>query len=116
MKIRTGFVSNSSSSSFIIFGKYFQSEEFQKKFNLTDEDMEDIGEMCIEDAGCFDEKIKDNLNGLEVMYCDGNYLIGDGLGSSRETIIKSMDNVIKILGVGCQLFSGIDCDGEISFD
>lgn len=38
MKIRNGFVSNSSSSSFCIFGATFKPEELQKAFNVSDDD------------------------------------------------------------------------------
>jgi hypothetical protein len=42
MKIRNGFVSNSSSSSFVLYGFKSNIKEIQKFFNKTDEEMEDF--------------------------------------------------------------------------
>ena len=117
MKIRTGFVSNSSSSSFVIFGKYFNEDEFNKMYNLTDEDVDDISDNGLEDANCFNEKIKEHLKGLTFRRLDdGDIIIGKSIGGDRKSIIKDMDTAIAALGDDCSLYTGINCDGDIILD
>jgi hypothetical protein len=62
MKTRQGFVSNSSSSSFIVFGKYLADSEEEK---IDQEKMEELGyELnCSEDGysiGCDPSEMKDD--------------------------------------------------------
>ena len=49
MKIRAGFVSNSSSSSFCILGYRFEEAEFYRKLKLTDEKKAELFKEAIED-------------------------------------------------------------------
>jgi hypothetical protein len=55
MKIRSGFVSNSSSSSFCIYGAELSNhaEELAKKFGITEEDLDlyELGEILAEKTG-----------------------------------------------------------------
>jgi len=84
MKIRSGFVSNSSSSSFILRGTKLSSDEIIKTLNISQEDMEDIGE----DEYELYEFLEEKLNGFSVE-TDGNYfgerdysslIVGESLG------------------------------------
>lgn len=103
-KIRSGFVSNSSSSSFIIIGATLTKklqDKLVKKFNISKEDVVD------DIASVLEEKTN-----LDVLFTsdthDGAYTIGKHLVSgdeylkdgnmSAEEIIKNITNIKKIIG------------------
>jgi hypothetical protein len=109
MKIRQGFVSNSSSSSFCVFGKSLELDEFNKickKLKLkeynTEDDFEDL-------EGHFPEFEKQT--GLkcryewesEMFYIGRDYSTLKG----KETGEEFRKSVTKILGTGCAHFDDI---------
>ena len=102
MKIRKGFVSNSSTSSFLIYGLYLEDEEINKYFGIKstvdrDEDDEDTYEAV--------EKLAEELN-MEMHYPEGydGYYIGRTLqecgddqtmGDFKKKIRKEFNNKSK---------------------
>lgn len=87
MKIRNGFVSNSSSSSFVIRGMKIDSEEIIKTLNIPKSEIEEI-----EDDYDIYEFLGQKFNGLSVE-ADGNYfgeidygtlVIGKSLGDLKD--------------------------------
>jgi hypothetical protein len=101
MKIRTGFVSNSSSSSFCIYGTYIEDDEqFDKLFGYKSKDDDDDSD----DRWTFAE----NLLGDFVMHgpCDAwdGWYIGDDvtncednqtMGEFKQSVIDKLNKISK---------------------
>jgi hypothetical protein len=111
MKIRNGFVSNSSSSSFVIFGKAYNKESLQKKFNFTSDEMEDIDE-----NGLYD--YMDRCDGYDYQYLshDQEWIIGKTISGIATEVIRSVATAEQALGEGCRVYSGINANGEVQLD
>jgi len=115
MKIRMGFVSNSSSSSFVVFGKQFTAEEFMSKYNLTEEDMDDISENGIEDSKVW-SKVKDAFKYVWPHIYYDTYIVGSSISGNYTSIANTIEQVKTALGDECRLFTGVDHDGELCLD
>ena len=114
MKIRQGFVSNSSSSSFLIMGTVFESDEF---LNLTyfknkyESYCEKEGIECEFESDDFEEFVRDDfyLDGLDVEnmydYGSGEYYVGLSYSEMKgdETLnqfrLRTKQTLNDVLGV-----------------
>jgi len=126
MKIRTDFVSNSSSSSFVLWGVSFDKDELEQK--LRDANVALSDEFNEEDYnGFIDQWIDENFNYDEFVSGDYEVVFGmkpdemkddETLKQFKERIFEKL--VAKKLPVGSikdiRLVQGVDSDGEISFD
>jgi len=112
MKIRNGSVSNSSSSSFVIFGKIFTRGAFAKRCKFTKEEMKDIMENGIADY-------EDRFGGLDCIQLDEDgreWLFGETLSGDESQISATMTHMNKLFDGGCRLYAGVDNCGVISLD
>ena len=94
MKIRAGFVSNSSSSSFIIRGTKLTTEEIIKKLNIPQEDIDELNE----DEYELYEFLGEKLEGL-TYHVDGYYfggrdyntlVVGESLGGLDDGEVEEL--------------------------
>lgn len=111
MKIRTGFVSNSSSSSFVIFGRIFSVDEISRIFKFTDGEKKHIDE----DGLLYDYEGGPKLKHYSCKRVEDKWIIGKRLRGTGLEIIEQIFDIEKDLGA-CTLYTGIDADGDISFD
>lgn len=126
MKIRTDYVSNSSSSSFVLWGAMFDLEELQQK-------LKDINAISSKDEDCYKDYFYQWLNEQKIFDYD-DHVIGDyeavfGLKPTKmkdnETLLQFKSRIFaKLTEAGLPVASlddiklqqGINADGEIMFD
>jgi len=108
MKIRNGFVSNSSSSSFVIFGKILEDDDIERIFKFTPEEMKRV-----KDYGLYEFE-NTNLKDVDFVTLSGDRecIIGKNLKGNGADLIEMIFDAERILGGGCILYRGIDQDGE----
>jgi hypothetical protein len=112
MKIRNGFVSNSSSSSFVIFGKILDDCDLERIFKFTPDDMKRI-----EEYGLYEFE-NTNLKDVDFISLSGGeqFIIGKNLKGNATSIIERVFDTEKILGSGCIVYRGVNQDGECFLD
>jgi hypothetical protein len=114
MKIRVGFVSNSSSSSFVIFGKIFTRGAFAKRFKFTKEEMKAINE-----DGFDSDMYADHFGGLECIVLDDDqreFLVGETISGDSKELYEIITHMDRMFGPGCKVHAGVDNCGIISLD
>ena len=112
MKIRNGFVSNSSSSSFVIFGKILDDADLKQIFKFTSDEMKRVQE-----NGLYDFE-NTHLKDVDFVALSGDrqFIIGKNLKGNATFLIEMIFDAEKILGNGCIVYRGVNQDGECFLD
>lgn len=98
MKIRTGFISNSSSSSFLIYGVYLETDELIKHLGIKQDTEEDDVWNDIEKSGLGYYPPCDSWNGWylgeSLEYCKDDQTMGDFKKQVRDEINSKLKDPI----------------------
>ncbi len=114
MKVRARFISNSSSSSFLIYGAHILNK------NITKEDLEKVLDREIDDGFRLNRLVEEAAHnlGLEFIYGNGEYYIGkswDSMGEdeTKRQFKKSIETAVKKISpnLSCETYEDSWYDG-----
>jgi hypothetical protein len=119
MKVRAGFVSNSSSSSFIIRGMKMSTDTIIKVLEISQDEIDEVGDDEYELFDFLSSKFEDNFS-VEV---DGNYfgsrdfstlIVGESIGSLEDgEVMELVDRTPEEDYVLLKKFENLGFKGEL---
>lgn len=126
MKVRNDFVSNSSSSSFVLFGAKVTNEELLELWKKSDKYDPDIDDDDIDYFEIIDSLMYDRFGVVEYDSDWGRAYVGERpdtmnddqtLSEFKQSIVDKFTEMgIVKRASDIEFISGVDCDGEISLD